>query len=175
MTSSHRSIARPRGSVWTSFFCVAVLVSLPCLAPPAAEAIPLLGTYEWNAGQSISGTFTSNGTELTAWNMTVSTYTWTTGSTLDNNLLSFEQEVLSPIYHYLIIHWASDSSALFAARMHASSGDFTHINGIPPISFSRVASVPEPSSLLQLALGSGLLAGLGYVRRQRREAGLQIG
>ncbi len=135
----------------------------------SSYAIPFAGNYEWDPGQSISGTFTSNGSSLTQWDMTLGGV-FTTGPTTNNSPTLFEQAIGTSL---LTIHWfpSSDNAADFAE--YRINGTGIRFSDLP--TFSKINAVPEPTASLQLALGLGLLACAGYRVRQRRQAGLQVG
>ena len=159
------------GLVLFALFAVAHSV-----APNRAEAIPLAGAYQWNSGQDITGTFTSNGSALTAWDMSLFGATFKTGATVTNTATVFVQVNTDT----LSITWQGNDPTLDIAGITFIHPTRLGIPGVTNFSagYSLVVpptTVPEPTSLMLLALGLGLLACMGYGRRQRRQTGLQIG
>ena len=132
-------------------------------------AIPVAGEYLFTSG--LTGTFTSTGTGLINWNITDDLgNVWTTSTpsvrlTSNDATLFVVQTTLAPS-SALVIRW---DPSLFSTRA---------VRGLPPIrpfTFVKATPVPEPSGFVLVSLGLGLLALVGYMNRQRREAGLQIG
>jgi hypothetical protein len=153
-------------------------LAITAITPSSSHAIPTAGDYIFISGPT--GTFTSSGTDLTAWSITdLSGKTW---SNLDNSLTLlangpdfFEQTgapstLLSPPER-IFISW-TDMTAQISFKIDAGCCRTT-----APLSFTytSVASVPEPTSFALVGLGLGLLLLADYVRRQRRQGGLQIG
>lgn len=140
-------------------------------APQMAHAIPTAGTYVWDAGLDISGSFTSNGITLTSWNMTLALTSFTNGGGLIimNDETQFEQTIIPKS---LTTIWSLDSEAPAAIATFADGGLRRELSSDP--TFTRV-SVPEPPASALLSLGLGLLGLVGYVRRQRRQIWLHVG
>ena len=163
--------------VLTSLTVVSALSALLILPPPS-HAIPVAGNYEFTSG--LTGTFTSNGTQLTSWSFTdpldsLWHITWNpTVRTISNNPSLFEQgDFFGGRFGVLIfnvkIDWNSnhfDARRLDTTITPPIDGS---LNGI--YSFTPAGSpVPEPSTFGLLV--AGLVALLAY---KRHHAGLQIG
>lgn len=153
-------------------------LAITAMTPSSSHAIPTAGDYIFTSGPT--GTFTSSGTDLTAWSITdLFGKTW---SNLDNSLTLqangpdvFEQigdpSTLNGVPELLRIVW-TDLTTQHAGKM--ASGCCVATAPIP-FTYTRVTSVPEPASLILVGLGLSLLVLVGYVNRQRHQGGLQVG
>lgn len=143
-------------------FGLGLCLALLATTPTSSYAIPVAGTYEWEAGSVLTGTFTSNGSVLTFWHMTDGVTTWQTSDPipLTNDKDQFFAIFPAPIQ----IVW--ETGGPMSAAILASETDFSN-------AFKLATAVPEPSGLALVSLGLGLLA--LYSWRQRRQTGLQIG
>ena len=143
-----------------------LLVYIQLYAPIDARAIPTQGDYTLSGG--LTGTLTSNGSSLTAWNITdPSGSTWCTGCQQDvtrNDSFQF-QTLITGTSDFLVIAWTQGDPFLFQSGS-GGLGRFT-------VTLTNTGQVPELQTGSLLALG--LLGLLGYGWRQRRQAGLQIG
>jgi hypothetical protein len=143
-------------------------LTMVCLGVSSPSyAIPIAGNYVFTNG--LGGTFTSNGTQLTAWNITTllspTIFCAACGQqTSFNDSSSFVtiDKSITP-NEELSISWANNSWGLLQETQ--STGTFAYK--------AKIAGVPEPSVVLLLS--GGLLALALYGRQQRRQTGLQVG
>jgi hypothetical protein len=153
-------------------------LAVTAISPSSSHAIPTAGDYIFTSGPT--GTFTSTGTDLTAWSITdLFGKTW---SNLDNSLTLqsngpdfFQQtgdpSTLNGVPELLRIVW-TDLTTQHAGKV--GSGCCVATSPIP-FTYTPVTAVPEPASLILVGLGFSLLALVRYLNRQRRQGGLQIG
>ena len=165
-------------SVNAMVFGLGLGLAVTVIAPSSSHAIPTAGDYIFTSGPT--GTFTSSGTDLTAWSITdLFGKTW---SNLNNSLTLqangpdvFEQtgdpSTLNGVPELLRIVW-TDLTTQHAGKM--ASGCCV-VTAPIPFTYTRVTSVPEHASLILVGLGLSLLALVGYLNRQRRWVGLQVG
>ncbi len=130
-------------------------------------AIPVAGNYVFTNG--LDGTFTSDGSKLTVWNITTqlsSTIFCNACGQLTplNDSSSFQtiDTSITPNEEFSLL-WANSTWG-FTQEIQ-TTGDFAY-------KLVGTAGVPEPSVVLLLS--GGLLALALYGRRQRHQAGLQI-
>lgn len=130
-------------------------------------AIPVAGNYVFTNG--LGGTFTSDGTQLTAWNITTllssTVFCNACGQVTSFNDPSSFQTIDNSITpnEELSLSWANNGWGLLQETQ--STGTFAYK--------AKTAGVPEPSVVLLLS--GGLLALALYGRQQRRQTGLQVG
>lgn len=154
---------RRRASLFTGL-CL-MIVCLGISSP--SHAIPIAGSYVFTNG--LTGTFTSNGSQLTAWNITLSSLTSTVfcqgcGLQVQTNspsLFATMNKSVTP-NEELSLGWGNNSWSLQLETLE--SGTFAYK--------ATTAGVPEPSVVLLLA--SGLLALSLYGWRQQRQPKLQL-
>ena len=155
-----------------SLMAVSALNALLTIAPPTAHAIPTAGDYVFTSG--LTGTFTSTGSSLSAWQITDPSgnpYNSLTDTVVDNSPVLFAVKT-GPDFPFLQLEWDISGLGNHAFQYVLDSG---FASGSLPMTFQAVSSssVPEPSAVV--LLGIGLLALVGYVRRQRHHAELQVG
>ena len=141
-------------------------LAVSAVTPTTSHAIPSAGDYTFTSG--LTGTFTSDGTQLTKWSITdPGNFLWETPSTpsIDlNDTISFRigtldaNNNLSILWPLNMFTWV-EGGVIQAARSFAFA--------------PNTQTVPEGTMIWLLALG--LLALLGYDRRQRRQVGVQVG
>ena len=143
-----------------------LVLGLQLFTAATAHAIPVQGDYVFTSG--LSGTFSSDGSKLTAWNIIdPNAITWANTNLTqtvvfnDSSYLGLQSGTAAQI----LLDWGRAHVNGNAGRQFFSN-NFSFIVAPP-------TAVPEPRSGSLLALG--LLALLGYGWRQRRQAGLQIG
>ena len=152
----------------TCLLAVGAVSALLTLSPPTAHAIPVSGDYVFTTG--ITGSFTSNGTKLTAWDFVLdgSAVTWrhdnTTQVVLANDGTAwFAQDTQ-----------ATKEASIIWGLSAAGIDDLLDRVTFNTISISyKAASVPEPSAGLLLLVGLVML--VGYRWQQQRQTGLQVG
>lgn len=150
-------------SYWSLGMGLLLTVVLILTSAPA-EAIPVAGNYLFTSG--LSGSFTSNGSSLTAWSIDDLFFNnWS--HTIPLQLVP-TNEARNFFTHFstesLAIDWVHNEY-VSASSLGLELNAFTITSASTP--------VPEPNSAL--LLGLGLLLLLGYGWRQRRQAGMQIG
>jgi len=159
---------------------VMALSALFAAPPQLAQAIPSNGDYSFTPGSGLTGTFTVDGTDLTVYDITV-----------DNVPITFTSVNSSDTYNFF-----DDSTRILTSQGNSQYHldlfwayrvwDFDSCDGqggcvenspasAPPLRFEKLSSVPEPSTAMLLFAGMGLLGLVEYVRRQRRQPGLQVG
>lgn len=133
-----------------SLTVVSVLSALLTLLPINANAIPVAGDYQFNSG--LSGTFTSNGSSLSAWDMHFGTaqFLSTSDHVFSNNVSTFDTESFIS-FAGLDIDWTTNKF------IFVKPGN-PNVNGT--VSFSTVSSVPEPTSGLLVL--TGIFGLVGY-------------
>ena len=164
-------------------------VSLIALLPRPSHAIslpaiPVAGDYVFTSG--LTGTFTSDGTRLTAWTITGSygvTFIGNNPNDASQSGPSFLDSLVSldpgthtiPSTFFLGITYLTVGSSLINTVAYLEDwGNFVHGSaGHIRQGTATYTRVPEPSSTL--LAGLGLLLLLGYGWRQRRHPGPQIG
>lgn len=128
------------------------------VAPTNSYAIPSAGNYVFTSG--LTGSFTSNGTSLTVWNIVGPSSThYLTGSTILNNSNTFTQVVGTKA---LGISWLLNGFG---------EGGLNPLGGTLK-SVTYQLSVPEASTITLILLS---LIGLLFCSWRRRQAGMQIG
>ena len=132
-------------------------------------AIPVAGNYIFTNG--LDGTFTSDGTKLTAWNITLQPLSSTVfcdacGQQTSSNDLSFFQAIDKSITptEELSLSWMDKTWGLLQETQTTGTFDYKVVG---------TAGVPEPSVVLLLSGGFLALALYGW--RQQRQIGLQNG
>ena len=76
---------------------LSLLGGVAVVAPTQSYAIPVAGEYAFTSG--LSGTFTSDGSKLTAWNILGPLgSTFVTGGTVANNFAGFVQGVIPSLF-----------------------------------------------------------------------------
>lgn len=149
----------------------AIIVASTALSPTVSPAIPVAGDYEFTNG--LVGTFTSDGQHLTEWDFQVagSTVTWTPSNSIQtvtsNNSDAFSalQPGLTPLLSSSISLVWNDPSGSPRYVSTDPKGANTEL-----LLYRPASAIPEPSSLVLLFVGVGLLAYNGW--RQRNQAGL---
>ena len=165
---------RRLGRGWIAMMFCGGLLTAGLVAPNGSAAVPIAGEYVFTSG--LTGTFTSDGNQLTAWSIDDpnTDVVWSSANTL--------QEVTSNIDLQFVTRFDSGGEAGTTSRLELVWDDLSFATIIRPngsngedelridsgvIAFdSRRASVPEPSSLLSVLMGVALLA--AYAMRQRR-------
>ena len=171
----------------TCLIAVSALSALLTLTPPTAHAIPAAGDYVFTSG--LTGTFTSDGNQLTAWAIQdplLSTLIWTdtastTQSAISDTTVSFFTSIgdtstlLGDVRILQVLFTPEFPSDAFHAQHFVDAGLINFASS--PVTYEVVSptSVPEPSAVVLQGLALGVLALMGYVRRQQRHAGLQVG
>lgn len=160
---------------------LALCASVGILGPMAAQAIPVAGDYIISSpgDRPFTGTFTSNGSSLTVWEITAPLgdppgYLWTSAPTTPTQVVETNDAdtfwVSTHIRGFeipsnLIIHW--ESSNVFANLIFGDpfSGHFLELMVMPPFT---VQSVPEGGLQGEVAFGLFflLLASTWWPRRQ---------
>ena len=158
-----------------SVMVVVVFSALLAVSAPSAHAIPIAGDYTFTSG--LIGTFTSNGNELTAWDITDPfgvSYVGTSPTDSDfNEPQIFRDYQLSPFYVFTI-RWDPNSSVSFqSTALTASHTTILDVRRGQAFYEPAPAGVPEPSSGLLVLAGLFVLLVHG-VRRSYR-TGAQIG
>ncbi len=129
-------------------------------------AIPIAGNYTFTNG--LTGTFTSDGSQLTAWDITVPSLSSTVfcdacGQQIPTNDISFFHTINKSITpnEELSISWSNNSWSLLQETLETGTFDYK----------GKAAGVPEPSFVMLFA--SGLLAVFLYGWQQRRRTVFQ--
>ena len=159
----------------TCLLAVGAVSALLTLSPPTAHAIPVAGDYVFTSG--LTGTFTSTGTSLSAWNFgevgSVLVYNNTNGSQIVNlnNALQF-RAAINPSIQEIEINWNP-----LSAPGQAGIVDYQNGGQVRPYiyTYTPVTAVPEPPTVVLQGLALAVLALMGSIRRQRHQAGLQVG
>ncbi len=126
--------------------------------PTSSYAIPSAGTYVFTSG--LTGTFTSNGTSLTAWDILGPSGTdYLTGGTILNDSNTFTQIVGT---HGLGISWLLNGFG--EGSLNPLGGTLTHVT------YQR--SVAEASTIILFLLS---FVGLTVFSCWRRQGGVQVG
>ncbi len=140
-----------------------VLVGALMLAASPAEAIPVAGDYLFTSG--LTGTFTSTGSSLSAWEIQFGPAAWSNLSSIivfQNNADIFENDSFLT-FDSLHLDWRVNRYIIPTRGL--AEGSF---------SFSPVSSVPEPGTGLLVV--TGILGFVGYHQwRLRKQNGLQAG
>lgn len=152
---------------------LSIFMAGPLMTPAPSHAIPNAGDYTFTSG--LTGSFTSDGTALTAWNF----FDPTNGPGL-----IWSSSDLNQVAHInnAVGFLASQPNGTFAPptiSLGWSGGEFTAFSplfspptGLIPSQGFQYQSVPEGSSLWMLV--PGLLAVLGYNWMRRRQTGVQV-
>ena len=173
---------------FTFLIALLAVTALLTLTAPAAHAIPVAGDYVFTSG--LTGTFTSDSTQLTAWAIQdplLSTLILSDTAPPPQNTSAVDSNNSDAFYRYigdlntglgevrfLQVSWMPGFPAdTFTAAHYMDGVPINFSNG--PVTFQAVSpgTVPEPSSVA--LLGLGLIALMGYIRRQQRQAGVQVG
>ena len=155
--------------VLTSLTVLTIFSALLAFSPPAAHAIPVVGDYEFT--HFLTGTFTSDGNTLTAWDITAvspqfSGHWTSTDPNLNltlNNESYFRAKIptsTSGIDVYLYIDWLQSSAVAETTTGYLAASSFAYTR------------VPEPSGALLLL--AGLVTIAIYSWGQQRRTGLQV-
>jgi len=155
---------------------VGIIASLILFLALPTSAIPLAGDYTFNS-TIITGTFTSDGSKVTDWNLLGLDFSEFAGvnsrplgryTTLINDEYQFIH-ALGTRFRIIRISW--DQTSLNDLSFEAENGLGTRVAGVG--SAVLVSAVPEPTSVLLFA--SGLLGLAGYRWHNRRGEGTQLG
>ena len=141
-------------------------LSLFILGPTPAQAIPVAGDYMFTSG--LTGTFTSDGSQLTQWAITdTNSYLW-------SNTDVSQLEVLNNSFQF----WYNNGDLTRSINISWSGPSVCNVRGggcespdNVPISYQS-ASVTIPGTVGPFALG--FLALVAYEWRQRRQAEMQV-
>ena len=142
-------------------------LTLVCLGVSSPSyAIPIAGNYTFTNG--LTGTFTSDGNKLTAWNITIPSLSSTVfckacgldTPTNGSAIFVTANKAVTP-NEELSIFWSTNSWSLQLETLE--SGTFTFK--------ANTAGVPEPSAVLLLASGLIVLSLYGW--QQRRPTAIQ--
>ena len=113
-------------------FCALILTATPAMAIPSA------GDYEWAPGGPIIGTFTSNGSLLTDWNMqsTDTTAVWTPMDLIVTNssatFTSSDLNLPGSTGEGLGIGWVGDPNSLLAVFVSTDTSARVDTHGLTP-------------------------------------------
>lgn len=144
---------------------LAVVVTNPSSSHAISFPIPTAGTYVFTSG--LTGSFTSDGAKLTDWNITdLLGQVWTPLTPViasTNNPFVFGQ--VRAINESFSLDWNMNITTA-THGLQVTAGNF---------GFAASSAVPEASSGALAGLGLGLLMLIDYVRRERRQTGLQVG
>jgi len=132
-------------------------------------AIPVAGNYVFTIGD-LGGTFTSNGTQLTAWNITTSLSSTVfcnacgqlTSFNDSSTFLTIDQSITPN--EELSLSWIDKTWGFTQEIQTTGTFDYKVVG---------IAGVPEPSVVMLLSGGFLALALYGW--QQRRQSGLQVG
>lgn len=154
------------------------------LGPTPAQAIPVAGDYILTGSSNFVGSFTSDGSQLTAWSISYNplSVTWNTldacfgfsGDCVQTNTnISFN--TYSTAFDNLYIDWGDTGATTFCGLLPCITTDrYSGDNQWVSESLTYApAAVSVPGTFWPFALG--FLALVGYDWRQRRQAGLQVG
>ena len=155
--------------VLTSLTVVVSFSAILAVNPPPSQAIPTAGDYEFISASGLSGTFTSDGSILTQWDITEpSGYQWQdtllTQEVIVNDQGAFVTADPLNLFQILSLSWDPNPQ---------STGVSYFAPGSDTEGTATFKSVPEPSTALLVLAGLGFLA--GYSWRQQRQAEVQVG
>ncbi len=163
--------------LFTRLIAIGAFGSLLTLSPPAAHAIPAAGDYVFTS--LFSGSFTSTGSSLSAWQFTTpSGHSFSSITDLvhlndDYTLEVYDSTFIIPGVPFAQITWDSTGFGDSFVQYYVNSSPFIEssygLTFIPAPS----SSVPEPSAGLLLLAGLVMLMGYGW--RQQRQAEMQVG
>jgi len=167
-------------SLRSAALVLALCLSVFILGPTPAQAIPVAGDYVLTGSSNFVGSFTSDGSQLTAWNISYNplSVTWntldacfgTSGDCVQTNT-NFFFNTYSTAFDNLYIDWANESciggTCITTDRYSADNQYVTESLAYAP------AAVSVPGTFWPFALG--FLALVGYDWRQRRQAGMWVG
>lgn len=144
-----------------ALIALSLMGGVAAVAPTNSYAIPVAGSYAFTSG--LTGTFTSDGSKLTAWDIVGPLGgNFVTGSTVLNNSLAFTQGVIPS----LAIVWNLNKNVF--------NGGFTEVKSLiqlPKGGTFTFGAVPEASTVVLGALG---LIGVMAFSWRRRQAGCQV-
>lgn len=160
------------------FLAMAMCLSLMfggSMLPVTAMAIPIAGDYSLSSDFGVSGTFTSDGAMLTAWDFTSSLYgSWDSSATPVNNDVDDFVAGYNSTEFAVWLQWLGPSTSLIGngAILKVSSG--SQVSGA--VRFTAIDAsqdnggtvVPEPASLLLFAVGLLILGGSLTRKRGRK-------
>ncbi|MBS0150305.1 MAG: PEP-CTERM sorting domain-containing protein [Nitrospira sp.] len=153
---------------WSNKSCLItiLLAALVFLWTSAAHAIPSTGNYEFTG--DLTGTFHSTGTSLDEWSFSDPIgYLWSSQAndqtTLQNDQSTFSLANAPSGLNEIMFDWRQ--TTVFG--LGDAGSEATQFDVFAQFSPVAVSAVPEPSTVLLLLTGLGLVAGYGW--RQRRQ------